>query len=130
MAQKPVELILAKQLASHLTLPIILLGAEGDLLFVNEPAEEMLGFRFDEVGELPFSEWSDSFVVIGADGERVSREERPLLKALSERVPSHADVVLRAMTGEDQSVSITAVPLVSQSGGYLGAIGLIWEPDQ
>src|SRR6266516_1754166 len=52
----PIELILARQVASYLTLPMILTDAEGDLVFYNEPAENLLGLTFDNTGPLPLSE--------------------------------------------------------------------------
>ena len=39
MAQQPIELILLKQVASQLALPIFLVNPGGDLLYYNEPAE-------------------------------------------------------------------------------------------
>src|SRR4029453_4991519 len=57
-AQKPIELILARQLATHLAMPIFLVDADGTLVFFNEPAERILGRRFDETGEMPAAAWS------------------------------------------------------------------------
>ena len=48
----PIELILMRQLASHLRVPIFLVDGQGTLLFYNEPAEALLGRRFDEAGEM------------------------------------------------------------------------------
>ena len=53
MAQKAVELILMRQLASYLAVPIFLVDPEGNLLYYNEPAERLLGRRYDETGEMP-----------------------------------------------------------------------------
>ena len=47
-----IELILMRQLASHLRIPIFLVHGRGTLLFCNEPAEALLGLRFDEAGEM------------------------------------------------------------------------------
>ena len=61
MSQKAVEVILMRQLASYLALPIFLVDPEGTLLFYNEPAEVILGRRFDETGKMPVGEWSTIF---------------------------------------------------------------------
>jgi hypothetical protein len=53
MAQKEIELILLRQWASHMTLPIWVTGLNGDLIYYNEPAEALLGVRYDEAGEMP-----------------------------------------------------------------------------
>ena len=58
MSQKPVELILMRQLASSLAMPIFLVDAGGALAFYNEPAEALLGKRFDETGEMTVGEWA------------------------------------------------------------------------
>jgi hypothetical protein len=42
-----VELILMRQLASYLAMPILLFDPAGNLLFYNEPAEALVGRRFD-----------------------------------------------------------------------------------
>ena len=46
MAQKDVEVILMRQLASYLAVPIFLVDPAGNLIFYNEPAERLLGRRF------------------------------------------------------------------------------------
>ena len=52
MPQRAIELILMRQLASYLAMPIMLFDPAGHLLLYNEPAEPILGRRFDETGEL------------------------------------------------------------------------------
>ena len=56
MAQ-PIQIILMKQLAGYLSVPLFLVGPNGDLLFYNEPAEAILGRRFDETGAMSAKEW-------------------------------------------------------------------------
>lgn len=58
MAQKPIEVILTRQLASSLAMPIFLVDEDGVLVFYNEPAERVLGMRFEETGEMPANEWA------------------------------------------------------------------------
>ena len=53
-------------------MPIFLVDPSGNLLFYNEPAEQLLGSRYDETGEMSVSEWSSLFAPIGEDG--VSRK--------------------------------------------------------
>ena len=45
MSQKAIELILMRQLASSLAMPIFLVDPSGNLVFYNEPAEQLLGSR-------------------------------------------------------------------------------------
>ncbi len=48
MAQ-PIQMILMKQLAGYLSVPLFLVGPNGDLLFYNEPAEAILGLMKQEL---------------------------------------------------------------------------------
>ena len=61
MAQREIELVLMRQLASHLAQPILAVDRQGDLLCFNEPAEALVGRRFDEVGKIRSGEWSELF---------------------------------------------------------------------
>ena len=53
---KPIQLILARQLASSLAMPILLVDTEGTLVYYNEPAEAILNHRFEETGEVSADE--------------------------------------------------------------------------
>ena len=55
-AQKSIELILARQLASCLAMPVGIVDAEGTLVYYNEQAEEVLDQRFDETGDMKASD--------------------------------------------------------------------------
>ena len=51
----PIQIILIRQLAGYLGMPLFLVDPKGDLLFYNEPAEAILGRRFEETGAMPAS---------------------------------------------------------------------------
>ena len=57
----PIQIILARQLAGYLSVPVFLVDQIGNLLFYNEPAEQILGQRFDETGAMPAEVWSTAF---------------------------------------------------------------------
>ena len=65
----PIQIILTRQLATHLSVPAFLVDPEGTLLFYNEPAEAILGRRFDDTGEMPAEEWSSAFFPIDDPGQ-------------------------------------------------------------
>jgi len=52
MAQQPVEMILARQWVGYLSVPVILVDTAGEVVFYNEPAERILGVRFEETGRI------------------------------------------------------------------------------
>ena len=98
MAQKAVELILMRQLASYLAVPIFLVDPEGNLLYYNEPAERLLGRRYDETGEMPLAEWSTVFTPTAEDGSPIVTLPPALRRmALRQRAERDMDSRLRTM---------------------------------
>ena len=52
MAAYEIEIILNRQLADCLSIPVFITDTDGNLIFYNEHAEEVLGKRFEETGEI------------------------------------------------------------------------------
>jgi PAS domain-containing protein len=125
--QQPIELILLKQLASYLTLPIFLVNPVGDLLFYNEPAEDIVGRRYEETGEMPLSVWRVLFQPESADGKPLAPETLPLVVALTERRPLHGAFDIVGLDGKRRSLSVTAIPIIGLGDRFLGAVALFWE---
>ena len=57
MTQRPLELILARNLMSALSTPAFLVDEGGVLVFYNEAAGALLGKRFEELGTVGAEEW-------------------------------------------------------------------------
>lgn len=127
MPQHPVEVILTKQLASYLTMPIFLVGSTGDLLYYNEPAEQLLGCKYDETGEMDLPMWSEGFNPTDDDGEPIDRENNPLVIAVTRSRPAHDELWIVGFDGVKRRLSVTAFPLLAQGGRNLGAVALFWE---
>lgn len=127
MSQLEVELILTKQWASYLSVPVWLASADESLLFYNEPAEKLLGLRFDEAGPLPLTELSDTFHVTDSDGSELPSEDIPVGIALRERKPAHRSLRWRGIDGVWHQGEVTAFPLQAQAGKHLGAVAIFWE---
>jgi len=124
---KPIQLILARQLASCLAMPILILDTEGTLVYYNEPAELILGQRYDETGEIPADEWSALFAVADEDRNPIAQEDRPTMLALSERKPISRTIWMRCGNREWRHVNITAFPLIGEAAQFLGAQMIFWE---
>ena len=127
MAQQPVELILLKQWASYLTLPVWLMDNRGNLLYYNEPAEGLLGVRFEEAGEIHADQLASLFQTTRLDGAPYPNTELPVVVALTERVPSHATVRVRGLDETWRILEITAFPVEGQGNRHLGVVAMFWE---
>jgi PAS domain-containing protein len=125
--QHEVEVILVKQLASYLATPIFVVDPEGNLAYYNEPAEQLLGRRYDETGEMPMAEWGTIFIPRDVDGAPIPPDELPLGRALAHRRPSHGEMWITGLDGAIRHISVTALPLIGQQGRDLGAIAIFWE---
>lgn len=129
MAQREVELILVRQLAGYLTLPIFVVDPDGTLLYYNEPAELLLGLRYDETGEMPVEAWSTVFVPRDEAGNPLPPEALPLVRALAHKTPQHGRMWIDGLDGAHRTLDVTALPLIGQHGRELGALAVFWEVD-
>ena len=126
-SQLPIELILLRHVASYLDLPVFLINAEGDLVYFNEPAEPLLGLRFDEVGELSMTAWLAKFRPGDESGRDLAEEAVPLVVALREARAVHARLTIAGLDGVRRAIETTAVPIRGQGGDLLGAVALFWS---
>jgi hypothetical protein len=123
----PIELILTRQLAEYLSVPLLLVDSKGDLLFYNEPAESILGRRFEDTGRLTAEEWATMVTVVDDQGQPVAARDLPLMTTLATRLPAHGR--LRIVDGErgSRAIEVTAIPIAGLHGDFLGAAALFWE---
>jgi len=124
-----VELILMKQVASYLAVPIFLVDPAGTLLYYNEPAEFLLGERYDETGEMPLEEWGTVFSPTDRSGMPLAPEALPLAIAVQQGHPAHGQISITGLDGVARHLSVTAFPLVGQSNRNLGAVAIFWEDE-
>jgi len=127
MSQKDIEVILTRQLASCLAMPIFIVDPAGTLIFYNESAEAVLGLRFDETGEMPASEWANTYRPMDEDGELLPPESLPLLATVTKRQPAHGRLWIRGLDGVFRHIEVSAFPLIGQGDRMLGAIAIFWE---
>ena len=126
MAQKPVEIILMRQLASYLPIPIFVVDADGTLLYYNEPAEPLLGRRFDEAGEMSLDAWSTIFLPTDGLGAPLPPDAVPLVVALREHRPVHRTIGFTGLDGVKNLIELTAFPLEGKGARHLGAVAMFW----
>jgi PAS domain-containing protein len=128
MAQQPVEMILVRQLAGYLSVPVLVVDPTGTVVFYNEPAERILGMRFEETGRIS-PEDADRLVELSEDPAAGPEDAGlPLAIALAERRPAHAHRwLLRRGDRVRLQVEVTAFPLMGQEGKLLGGVVMFWE---
>lgn len=127
MAQKEIEVILTRQLASYLAMPVFLVDKEGNLVYYNEPAEAVLGRRFEETGEMQLADWSTIFTPTDESGTPLPPETLPLVIALRELTPAHKVFWIKGLDNVSRQISVTAFPLIGQANRHLGAVAIFWE---
>jgi PAS domain-containing protein len=129
MAQQSIELILFRQLAQALAVPVFLVDERGDLIFLNEAAEGLLGIRFDDLDEMPFEKWTTMFRPKATDGRSIKADALPLAQAVLHRRPAHGAMSITGSDGVARSIEVTAFPLEGGRGRLLGAVAMFWERD-
>lgn len=124
-----VEVILARQLAGYLALPVVIIDPGGTVIFYNEPAERIFGRRFDESGPIPPSQWGEAFEFVDESGQPVPVEKMPLAAALRTRRLVHLNFWMRGLDGSRHHVSEAGIPLLGNAGRFLGVLAFLCELD-
>lgn len=125
--QQPLELILLRQLASHLVIPMWMMDDTGNLIYYNESAERLLGVQFDDVGMITSEQLVGTWQVTQLDGSALPEYDFPVVVALSKRKPAHRAVRFQGMDGVWREVEVTALPIEGQDGRFLGVLATFWE---
>jgi PAS domain-containing protein len=123
----PIQIILTRQLAGYLSVPVFLVDPKGDLLFYNEPAEAILGQRFEETGAMPAAAWSSAFTPVDDRGQPVRPEDLPLMVALARQRPAYKRFYIQGMNGVRRQIEVAAIPILGLQREFLGAAALFWE---
>ena len=127
--QKPIELILARNLMSGLSTPAFLVDAGGVIVFYNEAAGKLLGVRFEEFGRAGPDQWGSAFGPFDEDGKPIPYDRLPITLALREGRAVHDDFHIRAADGADHHIEVSAMPLQT-TGGQQGAMAVFWEAER
>ena len=122
-----IEIILNRQLADCLSIPVFITDTKGNLIFYNEPAESILGNRFEDTGEMPVEQWSTIFKPLDDDGNALAPEELPLVKTLRDAYPYHKSFHIESLMGKMQKISVTSYPIIGRNGNFLGAVAIFWK---
>ena len=127
MPAYPIEIILSRQLADCLSMPVFITDTEGHLIFYNEPAENLLGTRFEDTGEMKVETWGTMFKQKDDEGNLLPPESLPLVRTLKDQYPYHKTFWIENMKGKSEKISVTSYPISGRAGNFLGAVAIFWE---
>lgn len=128
-AQKPVEMILLRQVASYLMVPIWMMDEQGNLLYYNEPAEKLLGVTFDDAGPINAAQLAEMFRATDLEGNPIEDSGLPVVAALTSRAPASGEIRFCGFDGIWRDVDIWAMPVQGQAGRFLGVFATFWETE-
>lgn len=123
--QRPLELILARNLLSNLATPAALTNAPGDIVFYNAAAGEFLGRPFEETGPVPAEAWVEDYGPLGEDGEPVPIDRERLAQTLRSSQAGHERYRIRTRDGTEHEIEVSGVPVIGPDG-YHGAMIFFW----
>ena len=125
--QPDLVLIVARSFATKLATPVLIIDANGDLVYFNDAAAEVLGASYLDVGQLPASRWQELFAPRTLDKEPLTPEQTPGGIALLERRPVHDSFAFRGLDGREHEITVTAFPLFSHPDEVVGVMSIFWE---
>jgi hypothetical protein len=123
-----IEIILNRQLADCLSIPVFITDTTGNLIFYNEPAEIVLGTRFEDTGEMKVEMWSTIFKPLDEEKNPLPPEQLPLVKTLKDSTPHHKTFWIESLKGKAEKISVTSYPIIGRTGKLLGAVAIFWQP--
>jgi PAS domain-containing protein len=123
--QKPIELILARNLISSLSTPAFLVDEGGVLIFYNEAAGTLLGRRYEEVGKVGPEEWGTMFGPVDESGDAIPYDDLPLVKTIRDGRPAHSKLRIRSADGSEHEIEVSALPILTPHGSR-GGIAFFW----
>lgn len=127
MPSQAIEMILSRQLADSLSVPVFLVDPEGNLLFYNPPAEAILGKKFEDTGPMPVGDWGTSFFPHEEDGTPIPPEGLPLVQTINTEIPAHRTFWIKSLKGNSTRISVTSIPIIGRAGKFSGAMAIFWD---
>ena len=126
-SQPDLVLIVARSFATKLATPTLIIDAQGDLVYFNDAAAEVLGTSYLDIGTLDASRWQELFAPRTLDEEPLTAEQTPGGMALLERRPVHDSFAFRGLDGREREITVTAFPLFSHPDEVVGVVSIFWE---
>lgn len=127
--QRPLELILARNLLTAISTPAFLVDRSGHLLFYNEAAGALLGLPFEDAGRMTVEEWTARFGPFDESGKPIAIGDLELTCALRDGRPAHSRFCIRSGRGEEHRIEASALPIVGSGDDRSGAMIVFWPEE-
>ena len=124
--QRPLELILARNLLTSLSTPGFLVDAAASVVFYNEAAAALLGRSFEDAGKMSAEEWTSTFGPLDDEGKPIDVDRLAITEAIRAGRPSHGEFRIRGASGAQAPIEASAVPIVASAQGSSGAMIFFW----
>src|SRR3954447_3440967 len=128
--QKPLELILARNLLTSISTPAFLVDQTASLVFYNEAAGALLGRSSEEGGRMSPGEGTAPSGPCDADGKPGELDDLPTTRAVRDGRPAHAVFTIRSANGGMSEIESSAFPIVASEEGSSGAMIFFWPHDR
>src|SRR3954454_3289049 len=106
--QKPLELILARNLLTSISTPGFLLDSDAAVVFYNEAAAALLGRSFEDAGRMEADQWTRAFGPFEKDGSPVEVDTLGGTDGIRSGRPAHTRFVIRTAGGATQPIEASA----------------------
>ncbi len=123
--QRPLELILARNLLASLSTPSFLVDVSGQIAFYNEAAGSLLGRRYEDAGPMAADEWAELYGPFDDEGKPIPFDRLDITGALRGNRPAHSRFRIRAHDGTSTEIEASGIPIVGNDG-YRGAMVVFW----
>jgi PAS domain-containing protein len=121
---QPLELILARNLVSLISLAAVLIDVHGSIIFFNDAAAEFFGGLFEETGPVPLSQWRAEVGPFDQAEHHLPTANLPVTRAFRDGRPGFGRFHIRGGSGLVE-VEVVALPLVGSIGLH-GALVMFW----
>ena len=122
--EQPLELILARNLVSLISLAAVLIDVHGSIVFFNDAAAEFFGGLFEETGPVPLAQWRAEVGPFDRAQRHLPTANLPVTRAFRDGRPGFGRFHIRGGSGLVE-VEVVALPLVG-SVGLHGALVMFW----
>jgi len=113
--------------ARDLETPVFIVDPDGNVLFYNKKAGEILGRQFDDTGPLHASTWTRIFMPTDESGSPLMPENLPLMIAVTESRPNYGTMWIEGVDNVRRHIGVAAFPITGDKSEVLGAMAIYWE---